>query len=120
MPETFEIDPERELVTSRAFGSLSNEDMRMHCEQLVAHPAFRPTYRQLADLRDVTEFIVDSQTIEEVARMRVFEPGTRRAIVAATGVGFGLARMYSMYSAATGQVLEVFTDLHDAEDWLGL
>ena len=52
--------------------------------------------------------------------MRVFEPGTRRAFVAPTGVAYGLARMFSMYSASAGQIMEVFTDLPGAEEWLEL
>ena len=120
MPETFEIDADRQLVTCRAWGSLSNDDMRGHYERLLADPAFRSKYRQIADLRDVTDFTVDSRTIEEVARMRVFEPGTRRAFVAPTGVAYGLARMFSMYSASAGQIMEVFTDLPGAEEWLEL
>jgi hypothetical protein len=120
MPESFEIDPVRGLIVCRAWGILSNEDLRAHYERLLVDPAFRPEYRQIADLRDVADFTVDSRTIEEVAHMRVFKPGTRRAFVAPMGVAYGLARMFSIHSASAGQVLEVFTDLPSANEWLGL
>lgn len=120
MPESFEIDADRKLVICRAWGLLTDEELRDHYKRLLADPAFRPEYCQFADLRGVTEFTVDSRTIEDAARMQVFSPGTRRAFVAPTGVAFGLARMFSAYSASAGQTLEVFKDVHSAEEWLGV
>ncbi|MEO8333783.1 MAG: hypothetical protein ABI664_02340 [bacterium] len=120
MPESFEIDPQRELVVCRAWGLLTDEELRDHYKRMLADPAFRPDYRQVADLRGVTDFTVDSKTIEEAARMHVFAPGTRRAFVAPMGVAFGLARMFSLYSATADQLLEVFTDVRSAEEWLGI
>jgi hypothetical protein len=120
MPESFEIDPQRELVICRAWGVLTDEELRCHYSRMVADPAFRPEYRQLADLRDVTDFTVNSRTIEDAARQQVFAPGTRRAFVAPKGVAFGLARMFSMYSAAANQAMEVFAEPRPAEEWLGV
>jgi hypothetical protein len=120
MPESFEIDPQRELVICRAWGSLSDDELRAHYKRLMADPNFRPGYRQIADLREVTDFTVDSRTIEEVARMQVFEPGTRRAFIAPTGVAYGLARMFSTHSAASGQDLRVFNNAASAEAWLAV
>lgn len=120
MPESYQIDADRELVVCRAWGSLSNEDLREHYRRLAADPAFCPGYSQIADLRDVTEFTVDSATIEELAHVPVFAPGTRRAFVAPMGIAFGLARMFSTHSQSTDQVLEVFNDERGAREWLGV
>ncbi|MDB4892907.1 MAG: hypothetical protein JWL61_4762 [Gemmatimonadetes bacterium] len=120
MPESYEIDPQREIVICRAWGRLTDEEVRGHYRRILADPAFRPEYRQLADLTDVIDFTVDSRTIEEAARMHVFTPGTRRAFIAPRGVAFGLARMFSIYSATAGQLMEVFADARHAEEWLGL
>ncbi|MEO5817976.1 MAG: hypothetical protein ABIT20_22095 [Gemmatimonadaceae bacterium] len=120
MPESFEIDPQRELVICRVWGILTDAEVRSHYKRMVADPAFRPDYRQLADLRDVTEFSVESKTIEDAARQQIFAPGTRRAFVAPRGVAFGLARMFALYSAAADQVTEVFAEARSAEDWLGV
>jgi hypothetical protein len=120
MPESYEIDPQREIVICRAWGRLTDDEVRGHYRRMVADPAFRPDYRQLADLTEVTDFTVDSRTIEDAARMHVFNPGTRRAFIAPKGVAFGLARMFSAYSAIAGQLMEVFADTRHAEEWLGL
>lgn len=118
MPESYQIDAGRALVICRAWGVLSNADLREHYRRLAADPEFSPTYAQLADLRGVTEYTVDSELIESAARAQIFDPGTRRAFVAPPGVAFGLARMFAAHSASVGQVLEVFSELHDAEEWL--
>lgn len=120
MPESYEIDPVRALVICRAWGELSAADLREHYRRLVADPAFSREYAQLADLTGVTDFSVDSATIEATAREGIFSPGTRRAFVAQRGVAFGLARMFAAYSSGAGQDLEVFHELRDAEAWLGL
>ncbi len=120
MPESYEIDADRELVVCRAWGSLSNEDLREHYRRLVADPDFRPEYSQIADLRDVTDFAVDSATIESVAQRPVFAPGTRRAFIAPKGIAFGLVRMFATHSLAIDQVLEIFSDERLAREWLGV
>jgi hypothetical protein len=120
MPESYEIDAQRELVICRAWGQLTGEELRAHYKRMLADPAFRPEYRQLADLRDVTDFTVDSRTIEDAARLHVFAPGTRRAFVAPQGVAFGLARMFAQHSTGADQRMEVFADAQSAERWLGV
>ena len=119
MPESYQIDAERGVVTCCAWGVLTNADLREHYRRLAADPDFRPSYAQLADLRGVTEYTVDSELIESAARAQIFDPGTRRAFVAPHGVAFGLARMFAAHSASVGQVLEVFSQIEDAEAWLG-
>ncbi len=120
MPESYEIDPKRKLVTCRVWGVLTNADLREHYRRLAADPDFDASYAQIGDLREVTDFKVDSAMIESTARTPVFAPHTKRAFVAPQGVAFGLARMFAAHSAADGQNLEVFSNLGDAEAWLGV
>ncbi|MEO8619552.1 MAG: hypothetical protein ABI625_00725 [bacterium] len=120
MPESYEIDPKRKLVVCRVWGVLSNGDLREHYRRLAADPEFDSTYAQIGDLREVTDFTVDSAMIESTARTPVFAPHTKRAFVAPRGVAFGLARMFAAHSVADGQNLEVFSNLEDAETWLGV
>lgn len=119
MPESYEIDPARSLVVCRAWGEFSNRDLQEHYRRMVADPAFDPRYAQLADLRGVTDFSVDSRMIEATARMQIFASGTPRAFVAPKGVAFGLARMFAAYATDEAAV-HVFERLADAEAWLDL
>lgn len=115
--ECYVIDPVRQVVTCRVWGVFTNAELTEHYRRLVADPAFDPGYAQLADLRDVTEFAVDSALIESTARESVFAAGTARAFVAPKGVAFGLARMFTAY-APEDQAVRVFERMEEAETWL--
>ena len=43
---------------------------------------------------------------------------TKRAIVVASDLGFGLANMYEKWSTGLPQVMRVFRDINEAERWL--
>ena len=117
MPEGYAIDAGRKLVTCRAWGDFTNDDLYEHYRRLAADPAFDPNFAQLGDLAEVTEFSVDSAAIESAARRNIFASGTARAIVAPKGVAFGLARMFASYSPED-QMVRVFERLDEAEAWL--
>lgn len=120
MPESYEIDAARGLVVCRAWGNLSTDELREHYRRLRADPEFSPDYVQIADLTRVTEFSVDSAAIETEARASIFAPGTKRALVAPTGLAYGLARMFAAHGTASGQDMQVFTEWQPAEEWLGV
>jgi hypothetical protein len=120
MPVSYSIDPSRKLVTSRIWGTVTNAEVGEHNRQLRADPLFDPTYRQLADMSDVTLNLVTFNDVQETARDQYFAPGTRRALVVSDDTTFGLSRMYATYAESLGQVITVFRDRAAAEAWLGL
>jgi hypothetical protein len=117
---SYSIDPDRGLVVSRLWGTLTEDDVREHNRKLRVDPAFDPGYRQLIDATGLTEILVGTQTITQTARDQYFTPGTRRALVATSEAAFGLARMFATRAEASGQTIEVFRDKARAEEWLGL
>ena len=119
MPTSYRIDPERELVVTRAWGAPSSEDLEAHYANLITDPRFRPSYRQLGDLSAVTTFSVDAWRIAQVAATPVFDTGTRRALIAPSEVGFGLSSIFAAYSERAGQDVRVFRERDEAEAWLG-
>ena len=118
MPTSYRIDPSRGLVLSRAWGILSSEEMQDHYHRLLTDPGFRSSYRQLGDLRAVTEFTVGSWAMVETAAAPIFDAGTRRALVAPSDLGYGLSRMFAVYSERTEQDVRVFRDMAEAAAWL--
>jgi hypothetical protein len=118
MPVSYRIEPAMHLVLSRARGRFTNAELRDFYHQLAADPRFRPEYCQLSNVDDVTEFELDSWMIAQVASWPIFDVGTRRAIVAAGDVGFGLARMFSSYGERVGQDVRVFRTEAEALAWL--
>jgi hypothetical protein len=118
MPTEHVIDASRGLVRSRAWGELSSNDLVAHYASLAADPAFQRHFQQLGDLRDVVSFTVDSRVIAAEAATPLFAPNVRRALVANTDVGYGLARMFAAYAEGAAQHVRVFRDIAEAEAWL--
>jgi hypothetical protein len=120
LPATYFIDLERKLVVSRAWGAVTDDDVREHNRKLRADPLFDPAYRQLVDMSEITEDLVDVDTKREVSQNQFFNPGVRRAWISSKDFSFGMARMYAVAAQREGQNIGVFRARDEAEEWLGL
>jgi|SRR4030095_10581041 hypothetical protein len=119
MPASYSLDPARHLVLTHSSGVLTDQEIRDVYEGIRNDPAFKPTFQQLCDLRDVTGITASVDTLRDLARSHIFAPGTRRAFVVARDVDYGMSRLFQAY-VMEGVVLEVFRDIEKAEMWLGL
>jgi hypothetical protein len=121
LPATYSIDVERKLVISRAWGAITDDDVREHARLLRADPLFDPTYSQLLDMTGITKDLVNTNTKQESSSHgQLFAPGVRRAWVASTDYTFGMARMYAVAAERLGQTIGVFRSRSEAEKWLDL
>jgi hypothetical protein len=120
LPAEYVIDVERKLVTSRAWGVLTDDDVAEHYRALRADPLFDPTYRQLVDMTGITKDLVDVRAKQQASLNQIFVPGVRRAWVASQDYTFGMARMYAVAAENQGQTIGVFRARAEAEEWLGL
>jgi hypothetical protein len=120
MPASYSIDPERKLITTRVWDTVTNDEVDRHNKALRSDPLFDPTYRQLADMSDVTLNMVTADSVQQTARDQYFTPGTRRALLVANDATFGLCRMYATYAESVGQLVTVFRERKAAEAWLEL
>ena len=118
MPASYAIDTDRRLVLSRIWGTATEDEIRDHGQRLRNDPKFRPDFRQLLDMSELTEILVGSDMVRNAARNQFFSPGVRRALVASTDAAFGMARMYAIASENVGQTIKVFRDMNKAEAWL--
>jgi hypothetical protein len=120
MPTAFEIDVPRRLVVCRCWGVLTSDELVLHYRALRSDPAFDPTFSQLADLREVTAFDVDTRVLGSRTLVGTFAPTARRALVAPNDVGYALSYVYGRYTHSPDKNLQVFRVMRDAEQWLGL
>ena len=105
---------------TRIWGAPTEDDIHDHGQRLRNDPQFRSDFRQLVDMRELTEIRVGSGVIRDASRNQFFEPGVRRAVVANSDASFGMARMYAIASENSGQTIEVFRDMDAAKAWLGI
>jgi len=118
MPASFTIDASRRLVTSRLWGDVTDAELRQQHAALRAAPEFDPSYAQLIDARGLDVGRISGETLSSLASTSNFAPDTRRAVVADEDSAFGVARMFSAWSAARGHEVRVFRDLASADAWL--
>jgi hypothetical protein len=118
MGMTYTIDEERRVVLTRGWGKVTTRELQDLTSRILLDPRFDAAYRSLADLRDVTEVMVNTMAMAETASTPLFVLGARRAIVASADVVFGMARLFASFAERSGQEVRVFKDLSSAEAWL--
>ncbi|MFZ1218672.1 MAG: hypothetical protein WAO00_05225 [Chthoniobacterales bacterium] len=117
MAADFIIHPEHQVVFSYGWGTLTFADLEEHRRRLTQDTEFDRTFRQIANLTDVTEMRFSNDQIWSLAREPVLAPRSLRAVVAGDKQ-YGFARIFHGYSE--GQNVHVFRQLKEAADWLDL
>ena len=118
MPATYRIDEAAQIVYSRAWGVLTDADLRDNRAALIRDPAFAPTLRQLYDFSGVTSVGVTSAMVRMLAQTSPFPPGARRAFFVPSDATYGLARMYAIVGDRADEAFRIFRDLQQATVWL--
>lgn len=118
VPATFVIEPERRLVRSRAWGVIVDADLQGTQRGVREDPRFDPHFRQIYDFTEVTQVRLTGACVRALAGSSPFARDARRAIVVASDVAFGMARMYMLVSDRDSSVFRIFRDLAAAERWL--
>ena len=120
MPVVYKIDPSNRIVFTRGFGVVADEELLLHNIDLKADPGFDPTFNQLVDFTEAKDVDILFETIQNIARKRIFALSSRRAIVVNTSLKFGFARMFQNLRMPEDENIRVFWNLAEARQWLGL
>jgi hypothetical protein len=121
MPCEYLIDPERRLVVSRGTGTFRHRDYLEHVEKMSADPRFQPGFNHLVDCRHFEHLDLTADELQSLGKLTLFAASSRRALVVASLLHFGLARMFAAFrSRSHRQETAVFRSMEDAIAWLGL
>lgn len=113
------IDRDLRLVRTRYHGEVWDADLKTAHEELSSAGQLGEGWRQLIDLGDVTGGDLPSAAVAHFARMLpIFQPSSRRAIVAPHDVLYGMARMYAARRRASAGEVRVFRVRSEALRWL--
>ena len=118
MPASYRIDAADQIIYSRAWGVLTDDDIATNRAALARDPAFVPTSSQLYDFSEVTAVEVTAAGVRALARTSPFARTARRAIVVSSDVAYGMARMYAIISDHHDDAFRIFRDQRDAIAWL--
>jgi len=118
VPAHFEIDAARRLVLSTLSGTVKDDDLRVHMNDLARHPDFDPTYAQLWDLRGAANSDVTGAGLRGLRGQGPWNSATRRAFVCDSDLSFGMARMAEALNDQRPSEIRVFREMSEALDWL--
>jgi hypothetical protein len=115
----FMIDVDRRIVFSYMQEDFSYADALGHIERLGRDPQFHPDFRQIIDLRDVADPQISADQVRALARHNVFNPDSRRAMVAPSDASFGLARIFDSIRELRGETgIRVVRNLREGVEWV--
>ncbi len=119
-----QIDRERGLVESRWNGVATEELLTEYVDQIWTDPTVR-SFNELIDFREVSDVEVSSEAVHSIADYsRQFDnPDTaaRSAVIAPSGLVFGLSRMFSTIRSlepSNKRDFQVFEDIDTGRAWL--
>ena len=117
----YKIDVPNRLVRVQVDGVLSDEDLVSGDAALRNDPEFDPAYYQLLDLRQADGSEVTADGVRALAsRPPLFSSSARRALVAPSDLGFGMARMFELLREGKSGEVRVFRVIEEARAWLDL
>ena len=125
MPIDYDWDKKTGLIRTHMWGEVRDEDIDAHTFKLLKDTRLTPPISEIIDTFDVVKLNITSKSLKNVAdgaRVNTERfAGHRTAIVAATDVIFGMARMYEMLSDVAGSPVKIaaFRNIEDAKTWLG-
>jgi hypothetical protein len=119
--ETFEfqIDAERHLVQVKFGERVTSEEIASYVKALRCHPAFKPTFAEIVDLREASELQLEAHDFLRLAdQLDPFSREAKRAFVVRTSVQNHAARMHKILRAQRN--ISIFQTLEEAENWIEL
>lgn len=117
MPTSYTIDQANRLVLSRAEGTVTDEELLKHIDNLSADPTFDRTFNQVFDTLAVSRVNVSPRAVRLAASHSVFARGSCCAFVTNRPVIIGLVRMFEQLTPHHNQV-QIFANCQEAKAWL--
>lgn len=119
MPISMDVDHARRRVYTRAWGSVTYDEVQAHLSEEARKQGLG--YPELVDATGATTALTSGQIRELVRRTHALlrrGPFGPTAIAATHDVLYGMARMYEILAGDDGVSVGVFRTVADAERWL--
>ena len=118
MPILSLIVPKHQIVLTRAFEELVDEELSDHEAQLGKHAAFSKEFRQIVDARFILKNSTSDENMAFAAKNTPFASDSRRAIVVIREENFPDARTFSSNTGSSE--FQVTRDMGGAMLWMNL
>ncbi|HEX4343590.1 MAG TPA: STAS/SEC14 domain-containing protein [Verrucomicrobiae bacterium] len=115
------VDPARHIVYTTITGEITVAEVRADLLRLAADSKNQPNLPGIIDMRKA-EAQLTADEIQQLAGFVVSHPqvvnSTRRALLVATDVMFGLYRMFATFAGNASVEFQVFRDEQKALEWV--
>jgi hypothetical protein len=102
-----------------AIGVVNREDVDTHFEKLLKDPDFDPRFSELGDYTRLTKIEFTADDLRDFARLNVFAPDARRAIIVTDDSTAVLAEMFALLRQVEGERdVRVFRTLEEGVEWI--
>ena len=118
MPILSLIVPKHQIVLTRAFEELVDEELSEHEVQLGKHASFSQNFRQIVDARFILRNSTSDENMALAAKNTPFSSDSRRAIVVIREENFPDARRFSSNTGSSE--FQVTRDMGGAMNWMDL
>lgn len=120
MPCTYRVLADSRLVNVTGVGTVNLADLVSVYESLRDDPAFRASFDSIWDFSEVDATDLGSAGVGSLVRLpRIFDQGSRRAVVVRSDLGFGLTRMFLLRGNREGDDVAIFRSVEEGYEWLG-
>ena len=120
MPGSYFIDTANEIVFSRGWGVVTDDELLGYASALAADSRFRREFKQVAEFLDLTEIRLSSSGVMDLASRQLFHRDARRALVVGSEEAFGILRMFETYNDSNPAQFRIVRTLDEAFAWVGL
>jgi hypothetical protein len=122
MPCSYKIYKDKRLVVTTASEVFTYAEGLAHEDQIYREPDFDANFAHLIDGTSVTKAELTPSELQYLARGTRFSLQSRRAMVVASPVLYGIARMFEAYLqlSGSGEFMSVFKEREKALEWLGV
>jgi hypothetical protein len=121
MPVRYVIYKKHRLVLTVGEGYVTADEIKTHQDQLLADPAFDPSFSQLIDVTTTLTLALSPQETKEIAHRRIVGPNSKRAFVASSIHVFVMGRLMELYHEEHHEVdVHIFEHRDEALQWLGV
>jgi hypothetical protein len=118
----YKIFKDLKFIYAKAEGTLTADDLDNHLDQLVKDPDYIPPMLKLVDQRNVKAYGLTNKQAEQFAMKKASLDNRFRnekcAILVASDLGFGVARIHQAFLDESAIQIEVFRSLGNAKKWL--
>jgi hypothetical protein len=119
MPLVFHVDKARKLVMTTAIGVVNREDVDAHFAKLLKDPDFDPRFSELGDYTRLTKIDFTPDDLRDFARLNIFAPNARRALIVSDDSTAVLAEMFALLRQVEGEPdVRVFRTVEEGMEWI--